>query len=313
MLNYGVDFTLFNNRVTGYIEYYDRKTKDLLFLLDLPAGNITNQVVDNGGAQKNTGVELSINAAIAKKKDFTWDLGFNISYNKNEITQISKEYNPNVPGQFAGGISGGVGNNVQIQSVGHARNSYYVYKQVYGKDGKPLDGVFEDLNRDGVINEKDLVFYKSSEPTVFAGLTSNFTYKKWNFGFVMRANYDNYVYNNVRSDKSVNRNVINTNDKRINNAVGEILATNLSGSGDKYLKSTYWIENASFIKIDNISFGYNVGKVFNNKASLRITGNIQNVAIFSKYSGLDPEVFGGIDNSIYVRPRTFVLGFNMDF
>lgn len=312
MFNYGVDFTLFNNRVSGYIEYYNRKTDDLLFLLDLPAGNITNQIVDNGGAQKNTGVEFSINAAVVKKKDFTWDLGFNISYNKNEITQISKVYNPNVPGQFTGSI-GGVGNTAQIHSVGHARNSYYVYKQVYGKDGKPLDGVFEDINRDGVINEKDLVFYKSSEPTIFAGLTSNFTYKKWNFGFVMRANYDNYVYNNVRSDKSVYSRVVNTNDKRIYNGAREILATNLSGEGDKYLKSTYWIENASFIKIDNISFGYNVGKVFNNRASLRITGNIQNVAIFTKYSGLDPEVFGGIDNTIYVRPRTFVLGFNMDF
>jgi TonB-dependent starch-binding outer membrane protein SusC len=313
MFNYGVDFALFDNRITGYIEYYDRTTKDLLFLVDLPAGNITNKIVDNGGAQTNNGVELTINAAVCKKKDFTWDLGFNISYNKSTITQISREYNPSVPGQYIGGIDGGVDNNVQIHAVGHAKNSFYVYKQVYDKNGKPLDGVFEDLNRDGIINEKDYVFYKNSEPTVFAGLTSNFTYKKWNFGIVVRGNYGNYVYNNVRSDKGVNRNTINTNDKRINNASTELLQTGLSGNGDKYLKSNYWIENASFIKIDNISFGYNVGKIFNNKASLRITGNIQNVATITKYSGLDPEVFGGIDKSIYVRPRIFVLGFNMDF
>lgn len=313
MMNYGIDFSLFNNKVSGYIEYYDRETKDLFFSSKLSAGSqFSNEMVINSGVQTNKGVELSLNIAMSRKKDFTWDLGFNISYNKNTITQISLTPNPSIPGQLTGGIAGGTGNTVQIQAVDHARNSFYVYKQVYGKDGKPLDGVFEDLNRDGAITEKDLVFYKNPEPSMFAGLTSNFTYKKWTMGIVMRGSYDNYIYNNVRSSSGVRRNILNPIGV-IQNGSTEVLKTNLSGNGDAYYKSNYWIENASFIKIDNINVSYNFGKVFNNKANLRVSGNVQNVATITKYSGLDPEVSGGIDNSIYVRPRVFTVGVSLDF
>ncbi len=313
MLNYAVDFALFDNRLTGYIEYYDRTTKDLFFPVSLSAGSqFTNVLTKNSGNMTNKGVEVSINAGVIKKKDFTWDLGFNVSYNKNTITQITENPNPNVPGQLTGGISGGTGNTVQIQAVGQAKQTFYVYKQVYGKDGKPLDGVFEDLNRDGAITEKDLVTYKSPDPTVFVGLTTSVTYKKWSLGIVARANFNNYVYNNVRSASGTRRNILNPIGV-IQNGSTEVLSTNLSGNGDAYYISNYWIENASFIKIDNINIGYNFGKVFNNKANLRLSGNIQNVATITKYSGLDPEVFGGIDNNIYTRPRVFTLGIGLDF
>lgn len=314
MYNYGIDFSLFKNRISGYVEYYNRTTTDLLFAANKAGGSqFANIFISNAGTQVNEGVELSFNAQVIKKKDLTFDLGFNINYNKNTITQTSTEPNPNVPGLLTGGISGGVGNTVQIQAVNQPRQSFYVYKQVYDKTGLPLDGVFEDVNRDGTINEKDLVFYKKPDPTVFAGLTVNVGYKKFNFGFVARGSLDNYVYNNVNSNTGVRSRIINSDNVVVNNGSREILKSNLSGKGDKYLLSNYWIENASFIRIDNINVSYNVGKFFNGKANLRLSGNVQNAFVITKYTGLDPEVFGGIDNNIYTRPRVFVLGVNLDF
>ncbi len=314
MFNYGVDFALFDNRITGSLEYYDRTTKYLLFYSNLPSlSNFTNKFTINSGIQNNKGFEFSVNAAMVKKKDFTWDLGFNITYNKNTIEQITEYYNPTVPGQLTGGISGGTGNTVQIQAVGGSRSAFYVFKQVYDpKTGKPLDNVFEDLNRDGKINERDLYTYKQPDASVFGGLTSNFTYKKWNAGFVMRGSFGNYVYNNVASNSGVKRSILNPIGI-IQNGSTEVLNSNLSGDGTNYYKSDYWVENASFLRMDNISLGYNVGKVFNNKANLRVSGNVQNVFVITKYSGLDPEVGGGIDNNLYVRPRVFVLGVSLDF
>lgn len=313
MLNFGLDFTLFDNRVSGYIEYYDRKTDDLFFPVALSAGSqFSNVITMNSGNMTNKGVEFSVNLGMIKKRDLTWDLGFNVTYNKNTITQITTTPNPNVPGQLTGGISGGTGNTVQIQAIDNPKQTFYVFKQVYGKDGKPLDGVFEDINRDGSINDKDLVMYKSPDPSVFMGLTTTVNYKKWSLGLVARANVNNYVYNNVRSASGTRRNILNPIGV-LHNGSTEVLNTNLSGNGDLYYRSNYWIENASFIKIDNVNIGYNFGKVFNGKANLRVSGNIQNVATITKYSGLDPEVFGGIDNNIYTRPRVFTLGVSLDF
>ena len=312
--NIALDYGLFNGRVTGSIEYYYKKTTDLLNQIDQPAGtNFSNKIVANIGSMENRGVEFTVNFQAIKRKDVSLDIAFNATYNQNKITKLTISDDPNYAGAPVGGIAGGVGNTVQIQSVGYNRNAFYVYKQVYDpKTNKPIDNLFDDKNRDGIINSSDLYQYKGPDPKAFFGLSTNLTVRKWNAGFVMRANLGNYVYNNVASNTGTLRNIINPIGF-INNGSTNYLETNFSGSGDKYFLSDYYVQNASFLRMDNINIGYNAGKVFNNKANLRISANVQNVFVITQYKGLDPEINGGIDNNFYPRPRTFVLGVNLDF
>ena len=313
MYNAALEFGFLNNRISGTIEYYNRNTKDLLNSVSVPAGsNFTNILTANVGTLKNEGVEFSLNTGIIRQRDLTWDLAFNVTYNKNTITNLTLSPDPNFIGNQFGGISGGTGQQVLINSIGFPRGAFYMYKQVYGENGKPIDGLFADLNRDGTINENDLYRYKQVDPVVFLGVSSNFSYKKFSAGFVMRGNIGNYLYNNVNSSTATQRNIINPL-RFINNASRNVLESNFSGNGSQYYLSDYYIENASFLRMDNINIGYNVGKVFNNKADLRIGANIQNAFVITKYSGLDPEVSGGIDNNLYPRPRVYVLTVGLNF
>lgn len=311
--NLAVDFGLFDNRISGTIEAYKRTTTDLLNEINQPAGtNFSNKIVANVGSMENKGVEVVINLQPIKNKNTVWDLSFNATYNKNNITKLTISDDPNYAGARYGGISGGTGNTILIQSVGYNRGSYFVYKQIYDLAGKPIDGLFADLNRDGIINEKDLYQYKGNDPQMFFGASSNITYKKWNAGFVLRANIGNYMYNNVASSSGTLRNILNPIGY-INNGSRDYLSSGFSGNGSNYYLSDYYVQNASFLRVDNINLGYNVGKVFNNKANLKINANIQNAFLITKYKGLDPEVNGGIDNNFYPRPRTFVVGLHLNF
>ena len=314
MKNIAVDFAIMDNRLSGTIEYYERTTNDLLNEAQQPAGtNFTNSIKANVGSMKNSGVELSLNYSVIKKRDITWDVAYNITYNKNEITNLTIAPDPTFKGNFYGGIAGGTGGTVLANSVGYARGSFYVYKQVYDeKTNKPIENLFEDINRDGTINSNDLYQYKQVDPRVFMGFSSSATYKKWSAGIVMRANVDNYLYNNVRSSRGVKNEVL-PGKKFLGNASTEVLATNFNGGSEKMFVSNYWIENASFLRCDNINVGYNFGKILSNKADLRVTANVSNVFIITKYKGLDPEISGGIDNNIYKRPRVFSLGLNLSF
>ena len=311
--NVALDFGLFDNRVSGTVELYNRTTTDLLNEINQPAGtNFSNKIVANVGSMENKGVELTLNFQPIKNKTTTWDVSLNGTYNKNEITKLTISDDPNYAGARYGGISGGTGNTILIQSVGYQRGSFFVFKQVYDAAGLPIDGLFADLNRDGSINEKDLYQYKGNNPEFFFGASSSLTYKKWNAGFVLRANIGNYMYNNVASSSGTLRNFLNPIGY-INNGSRDYLKTGFSGDGSNYYLSDYYVQNASFLRMDNINIGYNVGKLFNNKANLRINANVQNAFIITKYKGLDPEVNGGIDNNFYPRPRTFVLGLNLNF
>lgn len=314
MKNVALDFGIKNNRLTGTIEYYERTTNSLLNDAQQSAGtNFTNNIKANVGSMKNSGLEVSLNYAVIKKKDLNWDVAYNITYNKNEITNLTIAPDPTFKGNQYGGISGGTGNTVLVNSVGYARGSFYMYKQVYDeKTGKPIENLFEDKNRDGQINSNDLYQYKQVDPRVFMGLSSNVTYKKWNAGIVMRTNLDNYLYNNIRSARGLRTEVL-PGKKYLSNASSEVLATNFKGGNDKMFISDYWIENASFLRCDNINVGYDFGKVLNSKADLRATLNVTNVFVITKYKGLDPEISGGIDNNIYKRPRVFSLGLNLSF
>ena len=311
--NLALDFGLFDNKVTGTIEVYNRTTTDLLNEINQPAGtNFSNKIVANVGSMENKGVEVTLNFQPIRNKTTTWDVSLNATYNKNEITKLTISDDPTYAGARYGGISGGTGNTILIQSVGYQRGAYFVYKQVYDAAGKPIDGLFADLNRDGIVNEKDLYQYKGNNPEFFFGASSNVTYKKWNAGFVLRANIGNYMYNNVASSSGTLRNILNPIGY-INNGSRDYLSSGFSGNGSNYYLSDYYVQNASFLRMDNINFGYNVGKVFRDKASLKINANIQNAFIITNYKGLDPEVNGGIDNNFYPRPRTFVLGLNLNF
>jgi TonB-dependent starch-binding outer membrane protein SusC len=311
--NAAVDFGLLNNRITGTIEFYQKNTKDLLNSIAQPAtANFSNIVTTNVGSMENKGVELTLNTIPYQSKDLTWEFGFNVTYNENKITKLTINDDPNYPGALTGGISGGTGNTIQIQSVGSPRNSFYVYQQVYDKLGNPIDNLFVDRNRDGIISDKDLYKYKSPDPTVFLGVNSNVNYKKWSAGFVMRANIGNYVYNNVASSTGTARNILNPLGFLANGS-SDLLKTNFSGNGSQYFLSDYYVQNASFLRMDNINVNYNFGKVLNNKTSLRVGAFVQNAFVITSYKGVDPEINGGIDNNFYPRPRVFALSVNLDF
>lgn len=313
--NIGLDFGFADNRVTGSLDYYFKKTEDLLNAINQPAGtNFSNTIVANVGNMENQGVEFSINTQAVKSQNVNLDFGFNITYNKNTITNLTISPDPNYIGNAGGGISGGTGQTVQINSVGFQRNAFYVYQQVYDQAGKPIDGVFVDRNKDGIFNEKDLYHYKSPDPKVFLGFNSNLTYRKWNAGFSARANLGNYMYNNVYSSTGTTRNILNPIGV-LNNGSINVLESGISGNvqPDRSIISDYYVQNASFLRMDNINLGYNFGNVIKNTASLRLSASVQNAFVITEYKGLDPEIGSGIDNNFYPRPRTFVLGLNVNF
>jgi len=311
--NIAADYGFLNSRISGSVDFYLKKTSDLLSIIDQPAGtNFSNKILANIGDMENRGVEFTINTQLVKSRDVNWDLGFNITYNKNKITKLTFTNDPKFPGNLVGGIAGGVGSTIQIYSVGYPKSSFYVYQQVYGKDGKPIENLFEDRNRDGQINVDDLYRYKSPDPDVFLGGYSNVSWRKWNAGFSLRANLGNYMYNNRFSNTGVQRNIIDPLGFLANGS-RNLLETNFTGNGDKYLLSDYYIENASFLRMDNINIGYSAGDIAGKNTNLRVGANVQNVFTITKYKGVDPEVSGGIDNNFYPRPRIFAINLNLDF
>ncbi len=311
--NLALDYGFLNNRITGSIDFYYKKTTDLLNLVAQPVGtNFSAFITANVGDMENKGVEFSINTQPVRNQNVTWDLGFNITYNKNTITNLTViPQDKNYKGIQAGGISGGVGGGfAQINAVGFSKNTFNLYQQVYDAKGKPIENVFVDINSDGIINQDDLVKSKSANPDVFLGFNSSVSYKKWSAGFVMRASLGNYVYNNVYSNNGQLSQILG--NSVLYNASTSYLETGFAGNANNLL-SDYFIQNASFLRMDNINVGYNAGKILKNAATLRLNASVQNVFIVSKYKGLDPEVSSGIDNSLYPRPRIFSLGIGLEF
>jgi iron complex outermembrane receptor protein len=306
--NAGLDYGFFNGRISGSVDFYYKKTVDLIAEIGIPAGtNFKNRVLTNVGSIENRGIEFMINTVPISKKDITLEVGFNVTANRNNILSLSKVANDTSIGNQIGGISGGVGNTIQINSVGNPINTFFVYKQKYDESGNPIEGEYEDLNGDGTINSEDLYRFKSSNPDLFLGFTAQLTYKKWSFGFLARAVIGNYVYNNTASFTAV-QNAMVPAPPYLSNATSNVLETNFAQP--QYF-SDYYVQNASFVRFDNINIGYNFGKVFNGLANIRAFANIQNAFVITKYTGLDPEVFNGIDNNLYPRPRIFSLGFNV--
>lgn len=311
--NAALDFGFLNNRITGSVDFYYKKTSDLLNLIPQPAGtNFSAFFIANVGDMENKGVEFSINTQPVKNNNFTWDASFNITYNKNKITNLTVvPKDINYPGIQAGGIAGGIGGGfAQIQAVGYSKNTFNLFRQVYDAAGKPLENVFVDKNGDGIINQNDLYKSKSADPDVFMGFSNNISYKKWSTGFVLRASIGNYLYNNVYSNNGQLSQV--TGNSVLYNTSTSYLDTKFAGNSNNLL-SDYFIQNASFLRMDNFNIGYSAGKILGNKTNLRLNASVQNVFVVTKYKGLDPEVSSGIDNNFYPRPRIFALGLGLDF
>jgi len=311
--NLGLDFGFLNNRISGSVDFYNKKTKDLLSVVPVAAGgNFNIELFTNVGNMENKGVEFTLNTVPVKKSDLTWEFGFNFTYNTREITNLLKQQDPDFQGIEVSGISGGTGNNIGRFNVGYSPYSYFVYKQVYDPaTGNPIEGLYEDLNRDGTIDQKDRYYYKKPGSDIFVGLNTQVIYKQFSLGIAGHGAFGTYLYNNFNSNNGVLRQLKNPINF-IGNVSTNYQETNFSNN--QYL-SDYYIENASFFRLDNINLGYNVGKILKNKASLRIAASVQNVFVITKYKGLDPENANdtGVDNNIYPRPRTFSLGFNLDF
>lgn len=307
--NYGLDIGFLEDRINFIFDYYNRDTRNLLAVVPAPAGtNFSNQLLTNVGSIKNRGFEATLNTQPVRSSAFTLDLNYNLTYIiQNEITKLQLVSDPAYLGADVGSI--GINGTVQKHTVGYRPNTFFLYQQVYDKNNKPIEGLYEDRNRDGIINEQDKFWSKNPEPRIFMGFSANATFGKVSTGFSLRANYGNYMYNNVNSGNAIWQG-ISTGQNYLNNAPREILNSNFTS---RQTWSDYWLENASFVRMDNIYLNYLVGKIANDRANLRVNLNVQNVFVITKYSGLDPEISGGIDGSMYPRPRMYALGLNLDF
>lgn len=307
--NAGIDFGLWNGKLSGSVDYYYRKTTDLLNYVDVPVGsNFRTKVNSNIGSLKNTGVEASLTYRPIQGKDLSWEVTANVTYNKNEITELIGGDDYFVA---TGGISAGTGGNCQAHAVGHPASSFYVYQQVYDKAGKPIEGAYVDRNGDGIINDSDKYFYKSPAAPWTAGLSSKILWKNWDFGFSLRASFDNYVYNDLEAGSA---NVSKGYLSRLNFVSNvPVMSVEKGWQTNDAVLSDYYVQNATFLKCDNITLGYSFEKLFGHNISGRIYGAVTNVFTITDYKGIDPEVFGGIDNNLYPRPFTAQLGLSLNF
>lgn len=302
--NVGLDFSFFERRVSGSVNAYIKQTQDLIASAFVdPFTNFGNQISKNIGDMENKGIEFSLSVVPVKTDNLKWTVNYNVAFNDNTITKL-----PFI--QAVGGISGGVGNNIQTHTKGASPYSFLVYQQVYDSAGKPIEGVFADRNGDNIINDDDRYLYKDPYADIIMGLNSHVQYKKWDLEVVTRANIGNYAYNNVASSTGYLRRA--TDNSILTNLHSGYLNTGFVNTTERNLLSDYFVTDASFFKIDNITLGYRLNNE-DNDISVRFYGLIQNVATITKYKGLDPEITGGIDNNFYPRPTSFILGVNIDF
>lgn len=306
--NFGLDFGFLNGRIGGAIDFYTRKTKDLLASVPTAAGtNFSKTILTNVGNVDSKGIEISLNATPIQTKDWEWNLSYNFTWQNMKVKNLSL-------------TKGGSQTNVkvgpsidayqfQVLSEGYEPYMFYVYHQLYdSKTGKPIEGAYADLNNDGEINESDLYRYHSPAPKYIMGLSTSLRYKQLTLGMSFRANIDNYVYNGMGMSTGAFE-TVSYNNSQLNNLNTSFLKT---GFKTRQYLSDYYVENASFLKLDNLSLSYNVGKI-NKWASLTVSAMVQNVFTITGYSGTDPEVPNGMDNSFYPRPRTYSVSLGLQF
>lgn len=312
-LNAGLDFGFADERLTGTFDVYKRETKDLLNSIPVPAGsNLTNYLFTNVGSLENRGFEVTLNYNAIRRPEVNLNVGVNFTHNQNEITQLTRVNDPDYQGILVGGISGGVGNTVQNHQVGYPASSFFVFQQIYGLDGRPIEGLYVDQTGAGgqvVSSDQNRIRYYSPNPEYLAGINSSLTYKAFDFGFSGRLSLSNYLYNNVFSERARYTNIYNPNGF-LNNVAAAVDETRFLNA--QYL-SNHYVTNASFFKMDYISAGYSFNSLFTDKLKGRIGLTVNNAFFITDYEGLDPEVNNGIDNNIYPRPRVFMFSLNLTY
>ena len=306
--NFGLDFGFLNGRIGGAIDFYTRKTKDLLASVPTAAGtNFSKTILTNVGNVDSKGIEVSLNATPIQTKDWEWNLSYNFTWQNMKVKNLSLT-------QGGSQTNVKVGPSIdayqfQVLSEGYEPYMFYVYHQLYdSKTGKPIEGAYADLNNDGEINDADLYRYHSPAPKYIMGLSTSLRYKQLTLGMSFRANIDNYVYNGMGMSTGAFE-TVSYNNSQLNNLNTSFLKT---GFKTRQYLSDYYVENASFLKLDNLSLSYNVGKI-NKWASLTVSAMVQNVFTITGYSGTDPEVPNGMDNSFYPRPRTYSVSLGLQF
>ena len=304
----GVDFGLYNNKVSGSLNAFQKNSTDLLANVAVPdVANFTNRVTQNIGDLQVNGLEFAINSDIIKNDDLIWNVNFNTTYLKREIKDLGD--NGDI---VVGDIAGGTGRTVQLFREGFAPNSFFMYKQLYDAAGQPIEGAYLDVNGDGTIGTDDLVVIGNPQADFTFGFQSSVDYKNFDVAFNLRASLGNYAYNNVNSANAQYGLLLD--NAVLGNIPTSVLETNFNTTAD-VIASDIYLENASFLRMDNITLGYTFDRPIRKFASnsIRLWAGMQNVFTITNYSGLDPEVFNGIDNTIYPRPRTFLLGANIKF
>ncbi|MEI6866851.1 TonB-dependent receptor [Flavicella sp.] len=303
--NAGIDYSLFKGRISGSLDAYIKKTEDLIANSTIdPFTNFGNRIDANIGDMENSGIEFAVNVVPIQNENLRWTLNYNIAFNQNEITRM-----PDI--QDVGGISGGTGNTIQRHEKGQEAFSFFVYEQVYDENNKPIEGVYVDRNNDGKITEEDRYFCNSPNADITMGLSSSVNYKNWDFNISTRASLGNYVYDNVSS--FIGYEHLATANNILSNLSTDYLNSGFTTITDTNLRSDYYVKNASFFKIDNITLGYTIPKKITKTLGIRVYGTVQNLLTVSDYDGLDPEIQGGIDNNLYPRPQTFLAGLNVNF
>lgn len=297
--NVGFDLAFLNNRITASLEWYLRNTTDLLALTPALGMNTSNYVTTNIGSLRNYGIEVNLSGKPIVTEDFVWTSGINVAWNRNKITALTGDAETSRIG--ARDVPVGTGGDLQWHLVGQPAFTYLVFQQVYDKDGNPVPGQFVDQNADGVIDDDDKIMFHSPEPKVTLNWTNNFSFKNWDLSFALRANLGNYVYNGPRYSRT---NGAGVDQYGLNN----LLRNEYIFSSTPDPLSDYFVENASFLRCDNITLGYTWPNLINDALRLRLYGAVQNPFVITKYKGLDPEVFDGIDNNVYPRPVSFSIG-----
>lgn len=305
--NYGLDFSFWKGRVSGSMEYYTRKTNDLLANVPVAAGtNFDQNATINVGNVESRGLEFQLNTVPIQTDNLRWEVNFNATNQHTKVTNIALVQDANAIGSYVGPNVSGRG--IQILTTGYQPYMFYVYKQLYNEAGKPLEGVYADLNGDGAVNEKDLYRYQSPAAKWLLGFNTQLNYKKWTAATTLRANLGNYVFNNTKMNLSAWETVQYV-DPALNNLHRDYFNT---GFQTRQYYSDYYVENASFLRMENLSLSYTIGKI-SKISNLRVGAIVQNVFVITKYSGMDPEIPNGFDSSFYPRSRTFSLSVNMDF
>jgi iron complex outermembrane receptor protein len=237
---------------------------------------------------------------------------YNTGWNKNKIEKLADGVDFFKTGN---NISAGLSNNVQVNKIGEATNSFYVYQQVYDKDGKPLESVFVDRNGDSLINEDDRYVYKKPTADVTMGMTNKFMYKNIDFSFTWRASLNNYLYYDFLSQKANSSAAGIYSNGALHNTTKEAIELGFTGKKDYYM-SDYFVRNASFVRCDNITLGYSFKELLSTSnykgANGRVYFTVQNPIVITKYDGLDPEITSGVDSGVYPRPITFLLGLSLN-